>query len=104
MKASLAIARKESYSLRGVSSGVFQQPARSGAQHVQLVWFHCKITLQEQFRREKELLMRLDATAHGVYPIAPTPFHPDGRIDEASIDRLCEAYTACGANGATVLG
>src|SRR5215469_6088900 len=27
MKASLAIARKESYSLRGVSSGVFQQPA-----------------------------------------------------------------------------
>jgi len=48
--------------------------------------------------------MRLDATAHGVYPIAPTPFHPDGRIDEASIGRLCEAYIACGANGVTVLG
>ncbi len=48
--------------------------------------------------------MRLDATAHGVYPIAPTPFHPGGRIDEGSIDRLCEAYRGCGANGATVLG
>ena len=48
--------------------------------------------------------MRLDATAHGVYPIAPTPFHADGRIDEDSIDRLCEAYRACGATGATVLG
>jgi 4-hydroxy-tetrahydrodipicolinate synthase len=48
--------------------------------------------------------MRLDATASGVYPIAPTPFHPDGRIDETSIGRLCEAYIACGANGATVLG
>jgi 4-hydroxy-tetrahydrodipicolinate synthase len=48
--------------------------------------------------------MRLDATAHGVYPIAPTPFHADGRIDEASVARLCEAYVRCGANGATVLG
>ncbi len=48
--------------------------------------------------------MRLDATANGVFPIAPTPFHPDGQIDEASIDRLCAAYIACGADGATVLG
>ncbi|HZV20596.1 MAG TPA: dihydrodipicolinate synthase family protein [Hyphomicrobiales bacterium] len=48
--------------------------------------------------------MRLDETAHGVFPIAPSPFHPDGRIDEGSIDRLCEFYIACGANGATVLG
>lgn len=48
--------------------------------------------------------MRLDATAHGVYPIAPTPFHEDGRIDEASIDRLSEAYLASGATGLTVLG
>jgi 4-hydroxy-tetrahydrodipicolinate synthase len=48
--------------------------------------------------------MRLDETAQGVYPIAPTPFQPDGRIDEASIGRLTEAYIACGANGATVLG
>ena len=48
--------------------------------------------------------MLLDATAQGVFPIAPTPFHPDGRIDEGSIDRLIEAYRAAGAAGATVLG
>jgi 4-hydroxy-tetrahydrodipicolinate synthase len=48
--------------------------------------------------------MRLDVNAQGIYPIAPTPFHADGRIDEASIDRLTEAYMACGAQGATVLG
>ncbi len=48
--------------------------------------------------------MRLDASAQGVYPIAPTPFHEDGRIDEDSIDRLIEAYRAAGATGATVLG
>lgn len=48
--------------------------------------------------------MRLDTTANGVFPIAPTPFHADGRIDEGSIDRLVEAYVACGSTGATVLG
>jgi 4-hydroxy-tetrahydrodipicolinate synthase len=52
----------------------------------------------------EELAMKLDVHAQGVYPIAPTPFHPDGRIDEGSIDRLCEAYVATGATGATVLG
>jgi len=48
--------------------------------------------------------MRLDATASGVFPIAPTPFHPDGQLDEASIDTLIERYFAAGANGVTVLG
>lgn len=48
--------------------------------------------------------MRLDHTASGVYPIAPTAFQPDGRIDEASTDRLIEAYLAAGATGVTVLG
>lgn len=48
--------------------------------------------------------MRLDHTAAGVYPIAPTAFHPDGRIDEASTDRLIDAYLAAGATGVTVLG
>ncbi|HEX6956904.1 MAG TPA: dihydrodipicolinate synthase family protein [Ferrovibrio sp.] len=48
--------------------------------------------------------MRLDSSAAGVYPIAPTPFHPDGSIDEASIDRLIDAYIAAGATGVTVLG
>lgn len=48
--------------------------------------------------------MPLDASARGVYPIAPTPFHPDGRIDVASIDRLTDFYVGCGATGLTVLG
>jgi 4-hydroxy-tetrahydrodipicolinate synthase len=48
--------------------------------------------------------MRLDHTAAGVFPIAPTAFHPDGRIDDASTDRLIEAYLAAGSTGVTVLG
>jgi 4-hydroxy-tetrahydrodipicolinate synthase len=46
----------------------------------------------------------LDATSHGVFPIAPTPFHPDGRIDLASLDRLTDFYREAGATGITVLG
>ena len=46
----------------------------------------------------------LTADAHGVYPIAPTPFFDDGRIDIASIDRLTDFYLSCGATGITVLG
>ena len=48
--------------------------------------------------------MPLDHTARGVYPIAPTPFHPDGRIDAASIDRLSDFYRDVGSTGMTVLG
>lgn len=48
--------------------------------------------------------MPLDASAQGLFPIAPTPFHDDGRIDDASIDRLIEAYRQAGATGVTVLG
>ena len=48
--------------------------------------------------------MLLDASARGVYPIAPPPFHPDGRIDVESIDRLTDFYVECGATGLTVLG
>jgi 4-hydroxy-tetrahydrodipicolinate synthase len=40
----------------------------------------------------------------GVYPVAPTPFRPDGAVDEVSIDRLIEAYLRAGVSGATVLG
>ena len=46
----------------------------------------------------------LDTNAKGVYVIAPTPFHPDGRVDEASIDSMVDAYAAAGADGITVLG
>ena len=48
--------------------------------------------------------MLLTCDAHGVFPIAPTPFHDDGRIDTGSIDRLTDFYLSCGATGVTVLG
>ena len=48
--------------------------------------------------------MLLTDQAKGVFPIAPTPFHPDGRVDEVSLDRLTDFYIECGVTGATVLG
>jgi 4-hydroxy-tetrahydrodipicolinate synthase len=49
--------------------------------------------------------MRLDAGARGVYVIAPTPFHPDGRVDEASTDRMTDFFLQeAGADGMTILG
>jgi 4-hydroxy-tetrahydrodipicolinate synthase len=48
--------------------------------------------------------MLLTADARGVYPIAPTPFLDDGRIDADSIDRLTDFYLGIGATGLTVLG
>jgi len=48
--------------------------------------------------------MPLDHTARGVYPIAPTPFHADGRIDFDSIDRMTDFYREVGSTGLTVLG
>ncbi|HZQ59911.1 MAG TPA: dihydrodipicolinate synthase family protein [Casimicrobiaceae bacterium] len=49
-------------------------------------------------------MTRLTSEAKGVFPIAPTPFHADGRIDDSSIDRLADFYMQCGATGVTVLG
>jgi 4-hydroxy-tetrahydrodipicolinate synthase len=48
--------------------------------------------------------MRLTATAQGVFPIAPTPFSPDGSVDWASVDRLFAFYEEIGSDGTTVLG
>jgi len=48
--------------------------------------------------------MKLTAAAKGTFAIAPTPFHDDGRIDEASIDRLVDFYAEAGCDGITVLG
>ncbi len=48
--------------------------------------------------------MLLDATARGVFPIAPTPFDAEGRIDRASIDGMVDFYLRCGSTGMTVLG
>jgi 4-hydroxy-tetrahydrodipicolinate synthase len=48
--------------------------------------------------------VKLDTGAHGVYVIAPTPFHADGRIDDASIDRMSDFFVQAGADGITLLG
>lgn len=48
--------------------------------------------------------MKLTASAAGVYPIAPTPFEADGRVDMASIDGMTDFYVGCGSTGMTVLG
>jgi 4-hydroxy-tetrahydrodipicolinate synthase len=48
--------------------------------------------------------MGLTSEASGVFPIAPTPFNPDGSVDWASADRLFEFYHGIGSDGVTVLG
>jgi 4-hydroxy-tetrahydrodipicolinate synthase len=48
--------------------------------------------------------MSLTASAAGVFPIAPTPFLPDGAIDWPSLEKLMAHYAAIGADGVTVLG
>jgi 4-hydroxy-tetrahydrodipicolinate synthase len=48
--------------------------------------------------------MHLDHTASGVYAIAPTPFTPEGAVDETSIDRMVDFYHRSGVTGLTILG
>ncbi|MCW8085952.1 dihydrodipicolinate synthase family protein [Sabulicella glaciei] len=48
--------------------------------------------------------MKLDESARGVFVIAPTPFHPDGRLDDASADRMTDFFLESGCDGLTVLG
>jgi 4-hydroxy-tetrahydrodipicolinate synthase len=48
--------------------------------------------------------MKLGPRTGGAFAIAPTPFHEDGRIDHASIDRMTDFYLAAGCDGITVLG
>jgi 4-hydroxy-tetrahydrodipicolinate synthase len=45
-----------------------------------------------------------NTAARGVYVIASTPFHPDGRIDQRSTDRMTDFFLDCGVTGITVLG
>ena len=40
----------------------------------------------------------------GVYNITPTPFHPDGTLDEASLQKLTAFTRGTGVNGMTILG
>jgi 4-hydroxy-tetrahydrodipicolinate synthase len=49
-------------------------------------------------------MTRLTADAAGVFVIAVTPFHPDGRIDMDSCDSMVDFYLEAGATGLTVLG
>jgi 4-hydroxy-tetrahydrodipicolinate synthase len=46
----------------------------------------------------------LTEQAKGVFVIAPTPFHPDGRIDDSSVDRMTDFYVQARMDGMTVLG
>lgn len=49
-------------------------------------------------------MTQLTTKAAGVFVIAVTPFHPDGRIDMESCDRMVDFYLGAGATGLTVLG
>lgn len=46
----------------------------------------------------------LTADAKGVCVICPTPFTPEGTLDERSAATMTEAYVAAGATGLTILG
>jgi 4-hydroxy-tetrahydrodipicolinate synthase len=48
--------------------------------------------------------MTFNTETTGVYPIAPTPFLPDGGVDYDSLDRLIDFYRECGSSGVTILG
>lgn len=47
---------------------------------------------------------KLDSSASGVFIIAVTPFHDDGKLDLDGIDRLTDFYLERGVTGFTVLG
>jgi 4-hydroxy-tetrahydrodipicolinate synthase len=51
---------------------------------------------------ERELLAVLEVP--GVYAIAVTPFHDDGRLDDVSAARMVDFYRGCGVTGLTILG
>ncbi|TPE48977.1 dihydrodipicolinate synthase family protein [Amaricoccus solimangrovi] len=48
--------------------------------------------------------MSFGPATKGVYPIAATPFHPDGALDLDGVDRLTDFYQEAGATGMTILG
>jgi 4-hydroxy-tetrahydrodipicolinate synthase len=48
--------------------------------------------------------VKLNESAAGVYVIAVTPFHEDGRLDLESADRMVDFYRGCGVTGITILG
>jgi 4-hydroxy-tetrahydrodipicolinate synthase len=52
----------------------------------------------------RETSMSFDETASGVYAIAVTPFHDDGRLDWDSVDSMTDFYVGAGVTGLTILG
>src|SRR3954447_11235591 len=48
--------------------------------------------------------MALTSGIKGVIPIAPAPFHDDGRVDETSLDRMTDFFLESGIDGITILG
>jgi 4-hydroxy-tetrahydrodipicolinate synthase len=46
----------------------------------------------------------LTSSIKGVIPIAPTPFHTDGTVDDVSLDRMTDFFLAAGIDGITILG
>lgn len=48
--------------------------------------------------------MVLTSSIKGVIPIAPTPFHADGSVDEVSLDRMTDFFLSAGIDGITILG
>jgi 4-hydroxy-tetrahydrodipicolinate synthase len=48
--------------------------------------------------------MAIDHASAGVFPIAVTPFLPDGAVDWPSVDRMVDFYLGAGADGLTILG
>jgi 4-hydroxy-tetrahydrodipicolinate synthase len=48
--------------------------------------------------------MLLSNSVHGVIPVAPTPFFPDGQLDYASVERMTEFFGSAGVQGITLLG
>ena len=40
----------------------------------------------------------------GVFPILPTPFTPEGAVDEPSVRRIIDFELEVGVHGASVLG
>ena len=47
--------------------------------------------------------MAFDIHASGVYAIAVTPFHPDGRVDLDSVGRVTDLYLRAGVSGLTTI-
>jgi 4-hydroxy-tetrahydrodipicolinate synthase len=49
-------------------------------------------------------MVTISSESAGTFAIAPTPFDPQGRIDDRSIDSMTDFYRQAGCDGITVLG